>query len=617
MKSRFGRGARMAERRPAPLVLLACVLALSATSELSAQDRGRERFDVAIGLLQRELWDEAAKKFARFLRDHPRHELVPEARYRLGTCEEKLSNKERAIEAYLSALQSRGLRFRAECRYRAGKLLQGGKRFADAAQQFSRLLDEVEADHYLALPTTYALGEAQRDAGKKSDALRSFLRAAQLEKDKKGAYGMPALYHAGFMQSALGREVEAAKLFEAAAQRFPGHEAACECLYLAGEASFRAKDWERAARDYRKSLAAGDAFAAQARYGLAWCRLRQKRDAEAAAAFAEVQGRHAKSKLAAKAGLERGAILQRIGKSENAIPVLRALLRARGAMTGAARVRALEVLGLAQLDVEKAEDAAQSFRLALREELDDPSKARIAYDLGEALSETGDPKPAAQAYDMAAGAALRAKDTDLRGDALYGAAVAFHESGDFGACVDRATRLLKDHPEHRLGNEAVFARAEGLFAQSKWQAAAASYEQVSTKHELSGQARFKHAWCAYLDKRAELAAQRFEAIADRKGDFGEEALSLATLARFQAGQKDRALADADRYLVRHKNGAFLARTERVAAQVLAERGDLDAAASRIARAAGAEKDQGKASADRLQVGELLFRRGDFESAKAR
>lgn len=596
-----------------PYCIALVVLTSIPLAELRAQDRARERFDVAIGLLQRELWDEAAKQFRRFLRDSADHPLAPEARYRLGGCEEKLGNPARAIDAYVAALRTRGLRFRPECRYRAGKLLQSAKRYGEAATQLAALVDETEPRHYLRLAGTYALGECLRDGGKPKEALAAFMATAKAERDPAGTFGMPALYHAGFLHTAAGAHADAATCFEQAAQRFAKHEARPECLFLAGEAAFRAEEWQRAARGYRAAIDAGGRFVTDARYGLAWTRVRQDRVEDAIEAFAEVAAKDADSPLASKAQLEQGALLQRLGRARAAIPVLEALLK-KSVPSADDRVRALEVLGLAQLDAGLAEDASNTFRTALRAGLDTATKARIAYDLGEALTELEQWRPATQAYDVAVEAGTEAKDVELVGDALYGAAVAFHELEEFGASIARASRIVDAIGAHRLAVEALFARAEGRFALSEWKRAEADYARIDPEHPLREQAVFKHAWCAYLDTRPGVAGDRFEAIAEDKGAFAEESLSLATLARFQAKDTERALVNADRYLVRYKDGKYLSRTERVAAQVLAQQDKLDAAATRVARAAAAEKDVTKARADRLQVGELLFRRGDYEAA---
>lgn len=600
--------------RCALFVLALPVVALPAP--LFAQDPSRESFDVAIGLIQRELFDDAAKQLGRFLRDAPKHPLAPEARYRLGACEEKLGNKARAIDAYVAALEARDLLYRPECRYRLGKLWQEGKKFKDAAQQLAALVDEVEEGHYLRLPAAYALGECLRDAGEGKRAVEVFRQVGASDKDAKGTFGMPALYHAGFVLSKSGQHREAADTFAEAAKKWPQHEARAECLYLAAEACFAAEEWARAVTTYEAAIEAAGPHVAEARNGRAWSLMRLDRQEDAAKAFAELAKLHADTKLAVPGALEAGSLRWQLGQYQEAITTLEGVL-GRKDLEAADKARALEVLGLAQLDVDRAKDARLTFQRALQGEIDAAAKARIAFNLGEATSELELWREAADAYGLASNAAMGVKDDALTGDALYGAVVALHELGEHQASVTMAGRIVDALPKHRLAIEARFARAEGLFALKNFDAAQDDYAKLPAGHDLEARASFKHAWCAYLGGRAAEAATRFEAVAASESPFAEEALSLAVLASYQAKDADRALVGADRYYARYKDGgAFLARTERVAAQVLAARDQLDAAATRVARAAAAEKDVAQRDADLLQVAELSFRRRDYEAARA-
>jgi TolA-binding protein len=133
-------------------------------------------------------------------------------------------------------------------------------------------------------------------------------------------------------------------------------------------------------------------------------------------------------------------------------------------------------------------------------------------------------------------------------------------------------------------------------------------------------ANWKLAWCRYLRGDKKGAAERFAAIAaDAKAPSAEEALAMQALAALEAGDADTALATADRYRARHRDGAFLERTERVAARVLRQRGDAAAAQQRLARAAAAAQARGgaeAASGDLVEQAELSYQLGDFRAADA-
>ena len=90
-----------------------------------AQERSAEQFQLAIGLLQRGLHEEAADRFERFLQAQPRHALAREAWYRLGTCQVELGQTEEAATSFRSALRGRGsFELLSECRYLLGGVLK-------------------------------------------------------------------------------------------------------------------------------------------------------------------------------------------------------------------------------------------------------------------------------------------------------------------------------------------------------------------------------------------------------------------------------------------------------------------------------------------------------------
>ena len=593
--------------------LLACLFAVAIPAVHAQADVDREDFDVGIGLLRRGLHDDAARQFRRYVERHPRAELAPEAWYRLGTCYEKLGDAGKAIQSLDKALSFGQMRHVPECLYRLGKLLQKAGRKDAAHERLAELVRKTDAKHYLHVAGLYADGECLRDLKQREAAVASFLSAAKLERDAKGAFGLPALYHAGFLLMALGRFGEASGVFASAAKRWPDNEAAGECLHLAGEALYRGEDFVRAETAYRKAIAAGGKYADDAQMGLAWCQLKRAQPEDAIASFLALAQRYPESPLVTKARLEAGRLLYKERRYAPAREQLETVLES-DSLTPKVRATALELRGLACLDSGAAPVAADSFARALTEEgIDDATRARLAYDLGEALAEQQLFKRALTAYDTA----IEAADPSLRGDALYGAALALHRLGRHKDSARMAERLVDELPKHRLVVQARFALGEDSFALGDWAKADEFFATIPGEHVLGRKAAFKRAWCAYLAGRHKDAAARFARLAgrgDRKDPIVEEALSMQALSAFQAGDSAGALTAADRYVARYPEGAFLARTERVAAQVLQAKRDFRGAAKRLARAAGAETSQGRVAEDRLQQAELLFKQGDFEAA---
>ena len=79
---------------------LAIALALTISVAAPAQgERAPEQFQVALGMQQRGLHEEAARYFGEFVRATPKHALVAEAQYRIGVCRLELGQNEPAIAA--------------------------------------------------------------------------------------------------------------------------------------------------------------------------------------------------------------------------------------------------------------------------------------------------------------------------------------------------------------------------------------------------------------------------------------------------------------------------------------------------------------------------------------
>jgi TolA-binding protein len=595
---------------------LACFLVVSSSlfTTIAAQDRSSERFDLALGLIQRGMHDDAARQLKRFVKDHPEHAKCSEAWYRLGTCNLELKDSTGAIEAFRKALKNGPFKLRAECQYRLGHTLQKDDPNA-AALTFAALVKEAGADHYLAAPSLYARGECLREMGEDKLALVAYTRAAALDKEKSGLFAASSLYQAGFIQLRRKDYAAAERVFASAADRFPKHKAYGECRFLQGEAALRGKRYEAALRAFGEAVRAGGEFADDAAMGIGHCAVADEDSHAAVKAFRRVAARFPKSNLKHKALLEAGRVLYRAKKPNDAEAQLSELLALRK-VDAAVRWPALELRGLAHLDLghpkKAVTDLTQAIALAGHAE----DKARILYSLGEAFADGGDWKRAHAAYQ----ACHATTELDaLKGDALYGRCLALHRLKQFGESNNVVFAFLRDHGEHRLRVPAGFAAAENFFAMKEYGKADQTYKLIPTDHALAGKSAFKRAWCSYLGGDFKAAAGRFARLARSKSKAStplvEESLSMEALAWLEADGLLQALKAADRYRAAFPRGTFLSRTERVAARVLKRQRKFKAAASRLAMAASVEKSGDVAMNDKLEYAELLFKQGDFAAAQ--
>ncbi|MCB9885145.1 MAG: tetratricopeptide repeat protein [Planctomycetes bacterium] len=606
---------------PSPHALarwLLCTVAAAATSsaDLFAQaERPPEAVALAIGMQQRGLHEEAARYFGEFLAKNKSGPFVAEAQYRLGVSQVELGRGDAAIVSFTAALKGAGKDFvlRPECRYRLGNQLQAAKKFAAAAAQFEALRGEVGADHYLLAAAAYAEGECRRDAGEDKKAVVAFAAAAAAAKGEQAAYAFPALYQQGFGELRQQRYEAAAIAFAQAAPAAPDDNSRGECWFLCGDAALRIPDLDAAQQAFERAVAKPGDFVDDAWHGMGFVAIRRGDGAAARRCFAHVTDEHPDSPLLASARLEIARAWYRDGEQAKALAMLQKLLASNPGEDLGRQARELQGLcalaggdaAAAVADLEKALAAASA-----------ADRPRLSVAVGEAYANLQQWDKALAAYQQVPEGA----PVDLRGDALYGACFALHALGRFAESSERAGQLLKLQPRHRLADEAEFAVAENLFALQRYEEAEKAYvgfgSQQQRSAELRSKAAFKGAWCRYLRGDKKAAAAQFAAVSKQQSPFAEEALAMQALALGEAGDDDAALATADQYLARYPQGAFVDRSQRVAARVLKQRGDLAGARQRLARATAAASKQRDfdAGADRLEQADLALQQGDFAAA---
>ena len=590
-----------------PAVLTVCLSAVA----LAQSERRPENFQIALGLQQRGLHEEAAKYLSTFLQQQPRHALVAEAHYRLAQSQEALQQSSAAIRSLQAALQAGGGEFvlRPEAQYRLGNLLAAGREHRAALAQFTALTDEVEPKHYLVAAAHYGAGEAQRELGDDAAAAVRFLAAAESAVGDRAAFRFPSLYQLGFAQLRQRQYEPAAGSFTAALAAAPDNVAKAECHYLIGDAWLRLNRHDQAEQSFSAARSIGGDFADDAIYGLGWVALGRGDSAAAVQLFGELLQEHPQSPFVGTARLERARCFYQQQQFDRAERELEPLLANEHPL----QQEASQLRGLCALASGKGQAAVDTLQRALASaaETDQP---RLSFALGEALANLGRFEEAVKAYDRVPASVA----DELRGDALYGACHALHELKQHEQSIARANKVLAIEPPHRSRTLAKLAIAENWFALGAYDRAEPIYAELVKTAKQQRLAVWKLGWCRYLRGDKAAAAERFATTASTPDDANaEEALAMQALALLESDAGDAALAAADRYRARYRDGRFLDRTERVAARVLRRRGDLAAAQKRLASAAAAaaaRDGEAAASGDIAEQAELAYQQGDYSSA---
>src|SRR5688500_15058669 len=148
---------------PVSARFLPVLLPLVAATALAAQsERPPEQFQLALGLQQRGLHEEAAQYLTEFLRGNARHPLAAEAHYRLGTSLLELKGTNDAVAALRAALEKGGeeFRLRPECRYRLGTTWKEGGQLAEAGRD--RKSTRLNSSHLVISYAVFCLKKKKR-----------------------------------------------------------------------------------------------------------------------------------------------------------------------------------------------------------------------------------------------------------------------------------------------------------------------------------------------------------------------------------------------------------------------------------------------------------------------
>jgi Flp pilus assembly protein TadD len=224
----------------------------------------------------------------------------------------------------------------------------------------------------------HGYGQALEDAGRKDEALASYLRAAQLD-----PHYAPGQYNLGTLLMDMGRLDDAIGHFQAAIRESPNYELAYNNL---GVAFFRRGQIEESIQQFTKALSL-DPDDAEAHCNLGTALLAQSKTSDAAVQFSQAANlrpdyTEAHSRL--------GIVLMRQGNAREGLAHLEIAEHLRPADPDAHFN-----VGMALLEQNRPAEAAKHLRQGLKLA---PAEARFPYHLGIAMSMLHDSKEAIAFY---------------------------------------------------------------------------------------------------------------------------------------------------------------------------------------------------------------------------
>ncbi len=472
---------------------IAVVAAVSASA--LAQD-GSRSLRTANGMLQRGLFDQAAAEYADALRALDEPAARDEARYGLAVARFNLGQDRRTLDALGQLESGSRFEFRADAdvlRLHALMRLKDYPRAADAAATAVR-----HRDHAAWAGTASLQIEAMTRAGRHAQAVQAYGNHAERLEQDTNAYRR-ASFFAGVSQAAAAQRTadhaRAAEWFERAIPRRGADELASLAMLERANALRRADLQEQAIGAYQRAIAQGS------------------------------------ERVRPDAMLALGSLLRAQGQSEDAADLLATLADQHPRHEpGTTQYE----LGLALLDTDRPRDAARAFDRAERS-ADDELQDDIAYWRAKADLRRDRPAEAAERLANALGSFGR---SPLRAEMRYDLAVALQRDGESQAASDAFGMYLREHADHSMAADALYAQASLTLEVGDTDTAAALAERFIEsfpRHSLSAGARFIRGEAAYR------AGDHERAAADFANLVQSDDQQLAQQSRYRLGMSLHAL----------------------------------------------------------------------------
>ena len=436
--------------------------------------------------------------------------------------------------------------------------------YAQAAKEYEQFLQSAKAGSPDAIDAGFGLANArlfQGEYAKARGSFQEFLRQAPGHSNASTAW-----YRVGETSYMLGDLSTARQAFEKYTATYPGHKHADTAWPYLGDVCLRTGDLVRAREAYEKSLALHPLgrLADRARFGLgrtlalqghpdealvlfaalvekggkdwvdkAWFRIGQihasaKNDEKAVEAFAKVEQVAATSPLIPEARYNRAEALARLGKREEAEPLLSALMKDAPRNLAA---QAAFSLGTLRLEHGDAASALSMLDEASKKYADTPMASALTFRSAEAALKLEKPDEARARF-------LRAAEVDPKDpwadDALARAARLALSQRDNEGAAKLSDQFLARFPNSPLRADARLVSARAALAQGKPKDAIATLTESLAKDQpnpATAEALRYYLGLAYrADGQTDKAAEVLDALSKTP------AASIAADAQFMIGQ---------------------------------------------------------------------------------
>jgi TolA-binding protein len=493
-------------------VLFACVftaIAWSATTpaQSGGQDPALQEYLAGNGLLNRGLFELAAKEYRKFLDDHGDHEKAPVARYGLGVCLFRMKRYEDAAGELESLAKLRRFPYSVEVGTILGQCRLAMGDHQAAAESFGRVAREAP-EHDLADDAVSGWVEALYLGGSYDQAITQAQRA--VEQWPPGPLRERVELFWGLSEMSRGRDEAAAQRFALLLDTYPGGAFHERASLLLAQCRQRTGALDEAADNYNAVLQdEGAHFIPDALLGLGTIFVQQGESERAAPLLDRLLRQFPDAVQITAARFYRARAFFDSGEYESALLLFGEVAVEKGPFADAGAYWTAKCRLRQGAHVEAAtllEQAAERFP-------ESPLLPEMHYDRAVALIQAEQYEASVKVLSVYREGF---RDHAMWLDGVHLAAVAAHHLGDYGGSRTLCREFIKRGGDHELAAPVAFLLAENDFLLGEFDDAVAGYQRwldLYADHAEADKARFRLGMALYRRQRFDEAKEYLAAVA--------------------------------------------------------------------------------------------------------
>lgn len=581
--------------------------ALSISVSFADTPEQREQYRYALGLVQRHLYDEAARVLTRILAEPKAFSQSDGALFWLAECEYRQKNYIKAAGLYNKLIKDYPSSvFRDRAAYGLAWSHSNDNNPKSAVEAFGMVSKNdlplwIDAN----LKRGFMMVRYNMDVDQTVKVYETLLKEATLNDSQRFECHLQAGI-GKFNQSIFSQALEH---FTAALPICPDDKKQALQFYMA-ESHFRLKNFSEAASEYARTIALGaDTTTAQkASYSLAWCHIKLN-EPNKALPLLEKQASNPTS-VVRKESIKNLVDLQM--NLHMYAKAIEWITRTVSALDPADQAELEYIRALALSRTGEFERSLREFNNFVKKHKAHGKRDEAIYQTGLVEISLGKFKEAIESFEKVSSAKT---DPDIREKAIYRIGECWFNLGNITLAGDNFNKVITTFPKGKARFDALYQLGELAYLQNSFADALTAFDVIiSSKNELAPQATFRSGEVLMKAARYNDAIDRFNAYLEKnpEGKLREDALFKIGLSWIELKDQGQALAAFSQLL--DAQGYFRQEARFQVAEIARSLGNYPLAVQHYKAIVTEEPNHPLAALTRKATGISLFMLKDYAAA---